>query len=136
MLDTHYSDQLHAIDLGKILLENQIQPFINPQEDDPRKNINLMGKRLSQVEKLIFLYGNVSEEWLRERMSAAIELIITNNYPIKDFFVYITPPSKNSANIFINQRFLKVNVIDNSKNEIMKKDDLQIFLNALKTSER
>jgi hypothetical protein len=109
LLDTHFNDQLYALDLSKTLLENQIQPFINPQEDDPRKNINLLQDRLSQVRKLIFLYGSVSKEWVLERMSAALQLIITNNYPIEDFFIYMAPPNKEANNISINQRFLKVN---------------------------
>jgi hypothetical protein len=134
LLDTHFNDQLYALDLSKILLENQIQPFINPQEDDPRKNINLLGDRLSQVRKLIFLYGSVSKEWVLERMSAALQLIITNNYPIEDFFIYMAPPYKEANNISINQRFLKVNVVDSSKSASMSKDELQKFLNALKTS--
>jgi hypothetical protein len=132
LLDTHFNDQLYALDLSKILLENKIQPFINPQEDDPRKNIHLMGERLSQVRKLIFLYGSVSKEWVLERMSAALQLIITNNYPIEDFFIYMAPPCKEANNISIHQRFLKVNVIDSSKNPGMNTEELRLFLNALK----
>jgi len=134
LLDTHFNDQLYALDLSKFLLENQIQPFINPQEDDPRKNINLMGERLSQVKKLVFLYGSVSKEWVLERMSAALQLIITNNYPIEDFFIYMAPPNKEAKDISINQRFLKVNVIDNSKSQDMNKEEISQFLKALKTS--
>lgn len=134
LLDTHFKDQLYALDLSKVLLENKIQPFINPQEDDPRKNINLMGERLSQVKKLIFMYGNVSKEWVAERMSAALQLIITNNYPIEDFFIYMAPPYKEAANIAMNQRFLKVNIVDSSKTESMDKDMMQQFLKALKTT--
>ncbi|MEO6330152.1 MAG: toll/interleukin-1 receptor domain-containing protein, partial [Ginsengibacter sp.] len=95
LLDTHFNDQLYAFDLSKTLLENQIQPFINPQEDDPRKNINILGDRISQVTKLIFFYGKVSREWVLERMSAALQLIITNNYPIEEFYIYMAPPHKN-----------------------------------------
>ncbi len=134
LLDTHFNDQMYALDLSKTLLENQIQPFINPQEDDPRKNINLMGERLSQVKKLIFIYGSVSKEWVLERMSAALQLIITNNYPIDDFFIYMAPPNKESNEISLNQRFLKVNVIDRSKNTSMTKDEIRQFLSALNTS--
>jgi TIR domain len=133
LLDTHFSDQQYAFDLSKTLLENKIQPFINPQEDDPRKNINLMGERLSQVNKLIFLYGSVSKEWVLERMSAALQLIITNNYPIEDFFIYMTPPHKDSGDILLNQRFLKVNVIDSSNSQKLEKSALEKFLFALNT---
>ena len=133
LLDTHFSDQLYAFDLSKSLLENQIQPFINPQEDDPRKNINLMGERISQVKKLIFIYGSVSKGWVLERMSAALQIIITNNYPIDDFFIYMAPPDKEANEISLNQRFLKVNVVNNSKKPSMTKDEFGLFLNALKT---
>jgi hypothetical protein len=133
MLDTHFSDQQYALALGRILSENHILPLINPQEDDPRKNINLMGERLSQVNKLIFLYGTVSREWVRERMSAALELIITNNYPIEDFYIFMAPPSKEPNNVFIDQRFLNVSVIDSSKSANMNKAELQYFLKALNT---
>jgi len=133
LLDTHFNDQFYAFDLGKTLLENQIQPFINSQEDDPRKNINLLGDRLSQVRKLIFLYGTVSKEWVLERMSAALQLIITNNYPIEDFYIYMAPPHKETGTIALNQRFLKVNVVDSSNSTVADKAVLDKFLTDLKT---
>ena len=133
LLDTHFMDQLYALDLSKALIENQVQPFINPQEDDPRKNMNLMGDRLSQVKKLIFLYGGVSKDWVLERMSAALQLIITNNYPIEDFYIYMAPPHKESGDIGLNQRFLKVNVINSSDNTSMTQDQLQHFIQSIKT---
>lgn len=133
LVDTHFNDQMYALDLGRTLLENQIQPFINPQEDDPRRNINLLGDRLSQVKKLIFLYGSVSKEWVLERMSAALQLIITNNYPIEDFFIYMAPPSKEDGNINLKQKFLKVNVIDSSSGDALDKKVLEKFLDDLKS---
>jgi len=133
LLDTHFNDQLYALELSRTLLENQIQPFINPQEDDPRKNINLLGERISQVRKLIFLYGSVSKEWVLERMSAALQLIITNNYPIEDFFIFMAPPHKEAGGIALNQRFLKVNVIDNSNDSVLDKAAIDQFLSSLKT---
>jgi hypothetical protein len=133
LLDTHFNDQLYALDLSRILLENKIQPFINPQEDDPRKNINLLGDRISQVRKLIFMYGSVSKEWVLERMSAALQLIITNNYPIEDFFIYMAPPHKEADDISIRQKFLKVNIVDSSNNQLLDKAALQQFISNLKT---
>ena len=133
LLDTHLNDQTYAFDLGKALLENNIQPFINPQEDDPRKNIELLGNRIGQVKKMIFLYGKVSKEWVLERISAALQLIITRNYPIEDFLVYMAPPHKESNDISINQKFLKINVVDNSNINVLDKAVLSKFLNVLKS---
>lgn len=134
LLDTHYNDQIYALDLSKVLIENNIQPFINPQEDDPRKNINILGDRISQVSKLIFLYGNVSKEWVLERMSAALQLIITKNYPVQDFFIYMAPPHKEAADISLRQKFLKVNVVDSSNNPVLTQSVLTQFLHDLKTN--
>lgn len=132
LVDTHINDQLYAFDLSKTLLENQIQPFINPQEDDPRKNINLLADRISQVKKLIFLYGSVSKEWVLERMSAALQLIINNNFPIEDFFVYLAPPHKDVNDISLKQKFLKINVFDSSNSVAVDTLGLQKFLSDLK----
>jgi hypothetical protein len=132
LLDTHFNDQAYAMDVGKALLENQIQAFINPQEDDPRKNINLLADRISRVTKLIFFYGMVSRDWVLERMSAALQVIVTNNYPIDDFFIYLAPPLKDPNDISLKQRFLKVSVIDDSANWNADKAILNKFLKNLK----
>ncbi len=124
LLDTHYNDQLYALELSKSLLENHIQPFINPQEDDPRKNINVLSERIKQVRKLVFFYGNVSRDWVLERMSAALQLIVTNNYPVEEFFIFMVPPHKEQNDIALKQRFLKVNIINNS-------DELQLSAQAI-----
>ncbi len=134
LLDTHYNDQLYALELSKTLIENQIQPFINPQEDDPRKNINLLGNRISQVRKLIFLYGKASREWVLERMSAALQLIITHNYPIDDFYIYLAPPHKDVDELVLNQKFLKINVVDSSNEKALDKEVIRQFLTDLKSS--
>jgi len=134
LLDTHYNDQLYAYDLSKSLLENEIQPFINPQEDDPRKNINMLGERISQVRKLVFFYGKVSRDWVLERMSAALQLIVTNNYPVEEFFILMVPPHKDPNDIALKQRFLKVNVVDNSDYTQFNNETFQQFVKNLKAA--
>jgi len=132
LVDTHFSDQLYALDLSKALLENQIQPFVNPQEDDPRKNINLLADRISQVKKLIFLYGTVSKEWILERMSAAVQLIINNDFPIDQFFVYLAPPHKEATDLSLKQKCLRINIFDSSNNSALDAAALQRFFTELK----
>jgi len=114
LLDTHYNDQLYALELSKKLIENQIQPYINPQEDDPKKNINILEDRISLVNNLLFLYGKVSKDWVLERMKAALQFIAANKYPKKDFFVLMVPPHKDPNDISLKQQFIKVNIINNS----------------------
>lgn len=76
-------------------MERQVQPFINPQEDDPRKNLNLFAERLKQSAILIVFFGSVAEEWVRERLGAAFQIAIAEGYPIQACGVYMAPPRKN-----------------------------------------
>ncbi len=133
LLDTHYNDQMYALELSKSLLENQIQPFINPQEDDPRKNINILEDRISQVNKLVFFYGNVAAEWVSERMKAALQLILSNQYPVKEFFVFMLPPHKEANDKIAEQQF-KVNVVNNSDTAQLDMNALQLLLKSLKAA--
>ncbi len=132
LLDTHFNDQLYAMELGKTLLENKIQPFINPQEDDPRKNINMLADLISKVKKLIFFYGKVNKEWVQERMNAALQLIVANNYPVEEFYVYLAPPYKDPGEIGMKQRYLKLNVFDNSNSTQMDAKTIDSMLRNLK----
>lgn len=132
LLDTHFNDQIYAMDLSKALLQNNIQPYINPQENDPRKNMEMLSERMSQVKKLVFLYGNSSKEWVIERMNAALQLMLKNNYPIEDFFIYMAPPHKEADNLNINQRLLKINIVDKSDDPKIETDALDKFLADLK----
>lgn len=133
LLDTHYKDQLYALELSKGLLEKEIQPFINPQEDDPRKNMNILEDRIGQVSKLIFFYGKVSKDWVQERMNAALQLIVANRYPIDDFFVFMVPPHKETNEISLKQQFLKLNVFNYSDNAVIDPNSLDDFFNNIKS---
>ena len=133
LLDTHYKDQLYALDLSRSLLEREIQPFINPQDDDPRKNINILEDRISQVSKLIFFYGKVSKEWVMERMNAALQLIVANNYAVEDFYIFMVPPQKQSNEFTLKQRFLKVNIFNYSDRAAIDPDSLDDFFNNIRT---
>lgn len=132
LLDTHFNDQLYAFELSKALIESQVQPFVNPQEDDPRKNINVLAERMKQVSKLVFFYGSVSKDWVVERMCAALQLIVSNNLPVEEFFIFLAPPEKDPDEIQLKQRFLKVNVLNNSNSTEISPENIHQFLTGIK----
>jgi len=88
LVDTHFKDQLHALDLIRYLSDKNVQPFINPEEDDPRKNIRILEERLKQVTKLIIVFGSVTSDWVRARLGAAVEIAITEGCPLKACGIY------------------------------------------------
>ncbi len=133
LLDTHIKDQLFALELSKSMLDKNIQPYINPQDDDPHKNIGMLEDRISLVSKLIFFYGKVSKDWVIERMNAALQVIVEHNYFVDDFIVIMLPPHKDNSEFVLRQRFVKVNVFDYSDQPITEGGRMEDFFNKLKS---
>lgn len=131
LIDTHFNDQIIALDICKRLLDNKVQPFINPQANDPRQNMDMLKSRLQEVNKVVFIYGNIAKEWVVERMTAVLQLVIENNYSIEDFYVYIIGEEKDSSDVQLNQRYLKIYAFQNTNNSSIEDDIFNIFVNRL-----
>lgn len=115
LLDTHLKDQLHAFELSRFLLQRFVQPYINPEEDDPRKNLKLFEERLKQVSLLIVFFGDVSVEWVRARLAAALQIVIAQGCPLKACGVYLAPPHKSNPEILLEQKLIPIELMDNSE---------------------
>jgi hypothetical protein len=112
LLDTHLKDQLYALELGRFLLEHNIQPYINPEEDDPSKNIRILTERLKQVNRLILVFGNVAEEWVRARLGEAVKIAITEGCQLKSCGIYFAPPRRKVTDDTFNLGFLPIYQFD------------------------
>lgn len=113
LVDTHLKDQLHAYRLGQFLIEKSIQPYINPEEDDPQKNMKVLEERLKQVNKLIVIFGDVAEEWVRARLAVAVQIAITARVQLKACGVYFAPPRQRGPDGIFNLPLLPVYEFDN-----------------------
>lgn len=129
-LDTHCADQEYASDLYNGLLQNQVKTFINPQADEPNKINEKLKEKISQSNKLIFLYGSVSKDWLVERINIASKLIATNDYNI-DSFIYMAPPFKDITSL---KRAYGIKIIDSSTKQVIDEAHLKQILDTLNTS--
>ncbi len=114
LLDTHLRDQLHALELSKVFLEHGIQPFVNPQADDPTQNMDVLEARLREVSMLMILYGSVNRDWVLNRLGAALQLKVVKNLPVQSFWVYSVPPEKEGAALEFDLGPVQVHLIDNS----------------------
>lgn len=119
LLDTHLKDQLYALELGRMLVERNVQPYINPQEDDPNKNLDAFEERLRHVSSLVIVYGQVSESWVRHRLGVALQLSVIKNLPIKAFYVLLVPPVKAGAAMSFQLGPVAVQLIDNSASAVL-----------------
>lgn len=109
LVDTHLKDQMHAWDLGRALTENKVQPFINPPLDDPKLSLEILENRLRQVSRMIILFGEVTEDWVRARLGEALNVAArTPGCPLKSFAVCFAPPQKKEKGIRFDLNFMPV----------------------------
>lgn len=113
MVDSHLKDQLHAWELGRALSENRVQPFINPTLDDPALSLKILEDRLRQVSRIIILFGQVTEDWVRARLGEALNVAArTPGCPLKSFAVCFAPPQKKEKGIRFDLSFMPVQHFD------------------------
>jgi hypothetical protein len=115
LLDLHKKDQRFAWELSRFLEQKNIQPYINPEDDDPKSNITIFKERLKQVGALIIFYGLVHGEWVRARLAEAVKIVISENCPVNTFCIYLAPPEEGKADIRFDRPFFKLNLLDNRR---------------------
>ncbi len=113
LLDTHVKDQMIAFQASQALLERNVQPYVNPEEDDPRSNMRILEQRLRQVQALIIVFGHASERWVRTRLAEAIKLAIAESCPLEAWGVYLAPPDDGKDGVSFDLPMLDVHVLDN-----------------------
>jgi hypothetical protein len=77
LLETHRKDQLHALELYPVLLDKELQPFINPDDDDPTSNYDAFQRLVRQISVLIIIFGTVASDWVRERLLSSLQVAAT-----------------------------------------------------------
>ena len=97
LLETHRKDQLHALDLYPLLLDKELQPYINPDDDDPRSNYDTFQKLVCQISVLIIIFGTVASDWVRERLISSLQLAATIEPRRLKLCGIYAPPGLNGA---------------------------------------
>ncbi|MGH9846152.1 MAG: toll/interleukin-1 receptor domain-containing protein [Blastocatellia bacterium] len=108
LLDLHRKDQMHALDLGRALVERNVQLYINPEDDDPHSNLKILEERLKQVSRLIVLFGEVTEDWVRARLAEALKIAVDHRCPLKTLAVCFVPPRRKEDGVRFDLSFAKV----------------------------
>ena len=77
LVEMHRKDQLHALELYPVLVDKDLQTFINPDDDDPSRNYDTFQRLVSQISVLIIIFGTVASDWVRERLISSLQLAAT-----------------------------------------------------------
>jgi hypothetical protein len=113
LLDTHLKDQSFVMEMSRALIDKNILPYINPQEDDPRHNLSQLKDRLNKVGALIIIYGQVSGEWVKARLEEAVKIIVSESCPVKAFCICLAPPDEAKIDLYSKYQFLNLHLLDN-----------------------
>ncbi len=126
LLDTHIKDSGLTMAVSQYLLERSILPYINPQDDDPRRNLEFLKDRLKQVSAFMIFYGQVNLKWVRARLSEVTKIIIEEGYPVKTYGVYLAPPDNGKTDVSFGPGLIE---LDNRKG--FDPSTVQPFLRSL-----
>lgn len=127
LIDSHLNDFPLTSRLVKLFGENDISFEINIPQGGPLENINLFETKLQQSKKLLLVFGNVEESWVRERLAHVTQLMITRGYRL-DCNVYAAPPPKDRLDDWLDSRF--ATVIDNSASTDPDPAIVKVLLNG------
>lgn len=115
LLNTHFKDRPHTYDLVRYLDERNIDYQICRELDDPQGNMNIFVEMLKQASALVIVFGEVAEEWVRERLAVALQTAINERCNLRACGIYLAPPSKKNASLQFNRGFLNIQLMDNSE---------------------
>jgi hypothetical protein len=98
LLDTHLKDDDYTFEFRNVLRQLEIRAYINQTEADPRSNIEILEKRLRQVNQMVLVFGNVSEDWVWGRLFEALRFDMADRR--LQFFIYYARRNKENQGQF------------------------------------
>lgn len=115
LLVTHSKDTKYLIQVASVLLKKGIDPSLSQEANEPREEMKLFEERLRQTENLILFYGDVSIDWVKERLDMAIKLAVLEGLKL-NLAIFVAPPRETTADVRdLWPPFVKVHVLDNTE---------------------
>jgi hypothetical protein len=74
LLDNHMKDDEYAIGVRNALRSQNVKAILNRSEDDPGENVKLLESRMTDLRRMIIVFGNVQESWVFHRLRMASEI--------------------------------------------------------------
>lgn len=117
LIDIHLKDWQYALALSRSLLEREIVPSVNREEDSPQKNLKGFEDQLRRADLLIIVFGDVPQEWVHERLGEALKIVAVSpqDCALRACGVYLAPPHKNGEASRFKHPLLPIEVMDNTE---------------------
>jgi hypothetical protein len=100
LLDTHPKDMRYALDLGPVLDERNIDINLVSTKGEPQKGLSLFEESLKTVSVLIIVFGQVTADWVKERLNSALQIVTSEKYPLRLCCIYAPPDAGGARRAF------------------------------------
>lgn len=100
LIDTHPKDNQYASSLWAILKAGENNALINPPVEDPISSLSELEARLREAARLIVVFGEVAEDWVRERLGHAIKFAFTEKRQLTRCAVFFAPNRVKKEGLF------------------------------------
>lgn len=100
LLDTHPKDMRYVLDLSPVLDERSMDFNIISGKGDPQKGMSLFEESLKTVSVLIIIFGQVTADWVRERLNCALQIVTSGKCPLRLCCIYAPPDESGGARQF------------------------------------
>lgn len=130
LLHCHKKDQLFAFEIALFLSSKGFEIDFNQEFNDPGKSMDGFVQELERSQHLIILFGQVTIDWVLQRMQKIRQLIASENEKImiECCWIYLIPPAKDKTAFPPFPKILKIQFIDNSESLTFGPDKLRPLL--------
>lgn len=132
LIDAHVKDKQYALKLGQYFKDRDIEAYINAEEEDPGKNIDLIEERMKKSRALVIVYGEVAERLVQNRVAEAMKAVISARARLDSFNIFLAPPRKSVTESEFSYGIFSFRVLDNSDSETLKTSLLDPLVEMLK----
>ena len=138
LLDTHRDDQIFALKLASYLAQKGIQFHFLPEVSDRRVYQASYEGLLKEVKALIIFFGQVEEEWVKERITVALQfaarqLLEHQQTTLDACCIYLLPPRNPNDLPPLPGGVFQVHILDNSRKENLDPGVIDPILSGLCT---
>ncbi len=92
LLHTHPKDYSHVSWLNQFLQKFHEPVIISPRVEDPKLSLADLEERLRKAARLIIVFNEAAEDWVRERLIHAIHFALNEKCPLNRCAVFFAPP--------------------------------------------
>jgi len=132
LIDAHEKDYLYAAHLNNYFIERDISIIMNPNNEKSTLDFTQLKNHLKSCNALIFVYGEVTQEFIVNRIFTLMKMIIETKATIPTLAIFFAPPKKEKE-IQALKKIIPQNIqfLDNTDRPHLKKEVLKPFFESI-----